>query len=94
MKKYIITAFHNKGYDLELDTIYVTENGLHEFRKTFESLYPSNYINKTDTGYKLESDIVIVIKQYEEPVFKDTFKVTEINVMDEGYESTYLHIYD
>lgn len=93
MGKYKISAYHNKGYDLQFEELYLTSKGVESFRKQFEEKYPTEYIQKNkDGGYDLEGDIVLEIVEYKEPIFEYLIEIKEISVSDEGYEMTWLSI--
>lgn len=89
--KYIVTAEHDKGYDLQFETLYLTEEGLKQFKEQFESKCKEFY-EKTDYGYNIESDTSIVITKYKPLVFQKQINIDEISFADEGHGNTFLNI--
>ena len=93
MKNYTVSAYHNKGYDLQFEELYLTEKGVASFRKQFEEKYPTEHIKPNKHGgYNLEDDIVLEIVEFKIPTFKDDIEIRELSVKDEGYQQTWLNI--
>lgn len=92
-KKYKVSASHEKGYDLGFETIFLTEEGLKSFIAQFEEKSKGLFfIEKTDTGYTIETHTYIVIEEYKEPTFLNSIDIDEVSFSDEGHESTWLRI--
>ena len=90
---YKITAYHEKGYDLEFGELYVTRNGKEQFvQQITEHLKKQNlYFWVSENGnIEIENDTKIVIQEYKVPTFKDSLNIEEVMFCDEGYGSTYL----
>lgn len=92
-KLYKVTAFHEKGYDLGFSPWFLTEKGLSSFISEFEKHSKGKFFyDKTDTGYRIETDVFLNIEEYKPPVFLDKVDFYEVSFCNGGYDNTYLHI--
>ncbi|MBE7635146.1 hypothetical protein LNJ05_12680 [Tenacibaculum finnmarkense genomovar ulcerans] len=92
-KLYKVTARHEKGYDLGFDPLFLTEKGMKSFVSDFEKQSKGKFfMEKIDTGYRIETDTYLNIKEYKLPVFLDEVSINEVSFCSEGYGSTWLSI--
>lgn len=92
-KLYKVTARHDKGYDLEFDPFFLTEKGMKSFVSDFEKQSKGKFfMEKIDTGYRIETDTYLNIVEYELPVFLDEVSINEVSFCNEGYGSTWFSI--